>query len=849
MSSKQQQPFPRDATEDLERTRSDIIIENHAENKKERYDTSLENNKLRTISFVKREREMSELLKKSSDLSRTSSSTIRDVQRISDLDQMQQSRIETEKRRTSDSRLQRRRTKRLQRRLIAEEEDNNETDTEEEEGDSEFRPSLRREASQVEILQKKSIWAYRWVACISVVDILTWFIYLFIFATYVQYQVLSSPETEWMLSKQMRSLAGNPKKLSQVTTVDDMWTWMDNGLIDTLAQEKTTIFHQKHLKKNSTNLTFQSINGYLYISENKIYMRQIRCKKGACQEPNKAGGFFEQAFGGTNQQVEQDGQVLSDNDDDWMWQMSDENENENERPANDCYNQQPIGKKYYSEKKTWNTPTEARVRGGDVYFSGSGFVETFSLTVNASKILAAPGTKLFYQQYDNLLSHTKSCMKLKLNAMQENGWVDERTRAIFVEYCVQPRSFAEKRAYVEAGACHRIIFTISASGLVASNQAIFTAPIFKDKDGNMQSQQTAYAWVAGSCLFLFLIKEVTEFVYAMTNADARWVYFTPQNIGWNVLDLIIISSLSATIHWYPSELPFDPLINAHSIHVIPTYARIHLLERLSHARQNFGVVMFLWFLRGVEYVRLIPSFRLPILAISKALYNLMTFMLFFSFILYGGSLTFRFLYGTSSAQYSTLFRTITSLSMASLGEIKVDLVQLDYRFLHAQSLSILWAFLATFVLLTMFVAIVDEGFQSAKIELNPDPKTGAKVTVETILVDQSVVTYEGKVKRVNIDGTFDIKFINPKDKRTYVDLGIRRKQIHHEHYDDINDSIFIAILRYYFAPRFMQLYNFCSKHRAHYMNHKVNAMVKQRSLTRSSTIVLPADSLERFQVL
>ena len=479
MSSKQQQqPFPRDATEDLERTRSDIIIENHGENKMERYDTSLENNTLRTISFVKREREMSELLKKSTDLSRTSSSTIRDVQRISDLDQMQQSRIETEKRRSSESRLQRRRTKRLQRRqLIAEEEDNDENDEkdaeEEECCDSEFRPSLqlRREASQVEILQKKSIWAYRWVACISVVDILTWFVYLFIFATYVQYQVLSSPETEWMLSKQMRSLAGNPKKLSQVTTVDDMWTWMDNDLIDTLAPEKTNIFHQKRLKfLNSTNLTYQSINGYHYISENKIYMRQIRCKKGACQEPNKAGGFFEQAFGGTNQQLEQDGQVLSDYDDDWMWQISNENENENTRSANDCYNQQPIGKKYYSEKKTKNTPTEARVRGGDVYFSGSGFVETFSLIVNASsKILAAPmGTKLFYQQYDHLLSHTKSCMKLKLNAMQESGWVDERTRAVFVEYCVQPQSFAEKRAYIEAGACHRIIFAISPSGLVAS---------------------------------------------------------------------------------------------------------------------------------------------------------------------------------------------------------------------------------------------------------------------------------------------------------------------------------------------------------------------------------------------
>ena len=113
------------------------------------------------------------------------------------------------------------------------------------------------------------------------------------------------------------------------------------------------------------------------------------------------------------------------------------------------------------------------------------------------------------------------------------------------------------------------------------------------------------------------------------------------------------------------------------------------------------------------------------------------------------------------------------------------------------------------------------------------------MTVETILVDQSVVTYAGKVKRVNVDGTFDIKFVNPTDKKSYVDLGIRRKQIHHEQYDDINDSIFIAILRYHLEPRFVRLYNFCSKHRAHYMNQKVNTMVRQRSLTRSSTIVLP----------
>ena len=832
----------RDVTEDLERTRSDIIkqpIHSNAfstvrfvENKPIKFVAPL-----RSLSFVKSEQELTELQKRSSDLSRTSSSTIRDLQRIAELDKEQQRRTETEKRRDSASRLQRRRTKRTQRRLVAEEEDNklqnkyNEEDNAS--GDERFAPecvSLHREASQVEILQKKK-WAYRWVASIACVDFLTWFVYLFVFATYVQYQVLSSPEMEWMLSKQMRSLAGNQKKLAQVTTVDEMYKWMDDTLIEKLAQDKTNIFHKKHLKQ-ATDLTYQTINGYFYVLENNIYLRQIRCKQGACRKSQEPGEFFVHAgFAGNQRHMEQDNNFPDD--DDWMWQRSEE---EDAIPVN-CHHQPSIGKRYFSAKDTRNTPTEARIRGIDVFLSGSGFVEELSLTVDAASIAAPRNTTLFYRQYDHLLAHTKSCMKAKVKAMQKVGWVDERTRAVFIEYCVQPQNITvQNTSYAEAGACHRIIFTISPSGLVASTQAIMTAPIFKDKQGKMINNQQCFSWVAGSCLFLFLIKEVTEFVYAMSDTHAKWVYLTPQNIGWNVLDLIIISALSATIHWYPSVSPFDPSMIETTL---PTYERIHFLEELSQTRANFGIVMFLWFLRGLEYVRLIPSFRLPILAISKALYNLVTFMFFFTFILYGGSLTFRFLYGTSSAQYSTLFRTITSMSMASLGEIKVDLIQLDYRFVHAQSLSIVWAFLATFVLLTMFVAIVDEGFQSAKTELNPDPKTGAQVTVETILVDQSVVTYEGKVKRVNVDGTFDIKFVNPTDKKSYVDLGIRRKQIHHEQYDDINDSIFIAILRYHLEPRFVRLYNFCSKHRAHYMNNKVNVMVRQRSLTRSPTIVLP----------
>ena len=125
--------LPRDVTEDLERTRSDILnkpiyssvqseatlLDRHVEQQ-----TNQVHAPLRSVSFVKSERELTELRNRSSDLSRTSSSTIRDLQRISELDKEQQIRTVTEKRKLSASRLQRRRTERTQRRLIAEEEDN-----------------------------------------------------------------------------------------------------------------------------------------------------------------------------------------------------------------------------------------------------------------------------------------------------------------------------------------------------------------------------------------------------------------------------------------------------------------------------------------------------------------------------------------------------------------------------------------------------------------------------------------------------------------------------------------------------------------------------------------------------
>ena len=232
----------------------------------------------RSKSSINREREMSEIRRRSGDLDRTTSTQVRDIQRMSVLSTTEQTAAISKQRRESTTRLERRRTKRQQkqnrRSMISNEEDelirNSSTETENDD-EERFPPSenkLQRECSQIEHLQKNKC-VYRFVTLVAAIDMLTWFFFLYVFATYVQYQVLSSPNLEWTLSKQMRSLAGNNKQLLQVTDVNKMWNWIDTTLVDELVVSKTNIFHQKHLHRTN-RLNMQTINGNLQILENTI---------------------------------------------------------------------------------------------------------------------------------------------------------------------------------------------------------------------------------------------------------------------------------------------------------------------------------------------------------------------------------------------------------------------------------------------------------------------------------------------------------------------------------------------------------------------------------------------------
>ena len=99
-----------------------------------------------------------------------------------------------------------------------------------------------------------------------------------------------------------------------------------------------------------------------------------------------------------------------------------------------------------------------------------------------------------------------------------------------------------------------------------------------------------------------------------------------------------------------------------------TYARFKGIENLNEER---GTAVLFWFFRGVEYMRLMPWFELPINAMANSFFNLLSFGAFFLFIMWGASVALR-LCLHNIRRISTLERSLTTLGLGSLGELSYD---------------------------------------------------------------------------------------------------------------------------------------------------------------------------------
>ena len=725
------------------------------------------------------------------------------------------------------------------------------------ESDGASNPKHRKSHKQVikALHEKYGPCAKYWMHSCAIIDVFAWIIYLILFTTYVQSHVLSSPEAESAMSRQMKQFAGGPENLGDIQNQKQLYDFLGNTLIPNLAPEEATAAMRKfNVDYSAQDPSLHSINGKLFVLENRVWIRQERCSSAATCRREAAPEVGEKGseswtFNATNAALPAKCQVL----------------------------QQSPEKRY---EKDITSATRADIRGHPVHFSGSGFVEHINLRL---------GRGTTADNFTAAMQLTRECAQHKLHALRASGWIDDLTRTVSVEYCVAPWFavphqftfgktdkflFQDKldkyESFDTGGACQRLVFFVDLNGFMSGIQATMTAPIrVMESSGSgddphllLRGTWVRYAIIIISCITFCVLKEGTELAYACHDGMVRTHYLNVSNLIWNVLDLVnIVSLVWALVNFpVPEKHPFGSEFSEHYAGGMETYARFERIEHLNEAKGAFGMVVLFWFFRGVEYMRLMPWFQLPINAMANSFTNLLSFGAFFMFIMWGASVAFRFFFATTSDEYTTLGRSLTTLGLGSLGEMNYGSVLSDYRFKSIEVFSIAWAFVAAFVLLTMFVAIVDQGFQDAKENQHPDPVVGEEVVVSadvqslmsskgaggggkggagrTRVKDNQghVIEYEGHVEKVNEDGTFDVKFSfavtkdsedsgdSPSDEcrlddnekigrmkktvsenfyvgktfsgaKTYRDRNLAKEHVRSKHPRDLSDGVLIALLR------------------------------------------------------
>ena len=395
-------------------------------------------------------------------------------------------------------------------------------------------------------------------------------------------------------------------------------------------------------------------------------------------------------------------------------------------------------------------------------YSGSGFVEAIDTSlydVATLKHIQAPHVphnrtvdavtgatweeiklRTTFENYDKSLALAHQCAVEKVRSIRDSGWIDELTRAVFVEYCTAPywsivphdvnrnmgatlrwerESDASCNYFVDqdgthtgtghctlvesVGACHRVVFEQNRYGRVTSTQAVMTARA-DSEPGDLYFKGILLMVICIIGLSLTFLIETTEFFYAFTSEERRKAFFSLSSMFWNVLDALCMVGLLWTLSSFPFDhQPFSPAslqFNEHQDEGMgwqPVYTQFDTLQSLENTRFWFAVTSLLWYIRGVEYFGVFPALQLPVIAIWYSMGTVVSFLSFFGMLLVGASMCFRFLFGSSSPAFADLTSSTMSMLMASVGEFRTEEIMVDYRHADAEFWMLMWAIVMSFI--------------------------------------------------------------------------------------------------------------------------------------------------------
>eukprot|EP00927_Polykrikos_kofoidii_P065911 TRINITY_DN61609_c0_g1_i1.p1 TRINITY_DN61609_c0_g1~~TRINITY_DN61609_c0_g1_i1.p1 ORF type:complete len:684 (-),score=150.48 TRINITY_DN61609_c0_g1_i1:66-2117(-) len=264
--------------------------------------------------------------------------------------------------------------------------------------------------------------------------------------------------------------------------------------------------------------------------------------------------------------------------------------------------------------------------------------------------------------FAEFLSTNRTRAQLKIRELVADNFLDEATRAVFVDFSLWSMNIGSYAAVT-------IAVEFGPSG--STYQEIYLN-ILSERSLSFSGSGSLMDWIAG---LLMLLVICGVFWYILEEAKELWTdrldYFMD---GWNVMDwvnmlLILVTFVLRVLVWVEAD---SAKIGVGALEARDSYANLRgIAAQVEMVRLLMALNAVLLWLKCVKYCRKVPVVKLLIRTVWDALALLLPFFFMFSLSFLGFTIAYHVGFGNYIKELSNFGTTVVYLLRSYLGNVKM----------------------------------------------------------------------------------------------------------------------------------------------------------------------------------
>ncbi|RNA09297.1 polycystic kidney disease 2-like 1 [Brachionus plicatilis] len=359
-----------------------------------------------------------------------------------------------------------------------------------------------------------------------------------------------------------------------------------------------------------------------------------------------------------------------------------------------------------------------------------------------------------------------------LEDLKKNEWLDKFTRAIIIDFTVY-------NGNVNLFNQLRLVIEFPPTGGMFNSWTVRTSKLLR--------YVSTFDYVVAACECLFVLFIIYYTIEEMLDLRINKLkYFKDV---YNVMDLFILGLSYTTIGF---SIYRTIQVNNLLDQLLTNSAEFQNFDTLTFCQELFNqasaVVIFFAWIKIFKYISLNKTLDQLNSTLRKSAKDIMYFLIIFFIIFFAYAALGYMLFSEFLSDYQNFFKTLFTLFRIILGDF-------DFKTLRANSpilgpiYFISFVFLGFFILLNMFMAIINQSYTEVKEEM-------AEQQPEFMLSDYLKLNYSRVVEKLNLrrDRILDIQEVLKSEEvcsKDELDFNLWRKELKKKGYADMEiESLF-----------------------------------------------------------